>query len=376
MALNVSLITSYVTSGVAIPPATEFHSHYREKVLRVFSSENYGGHVIGADFYSFMKRDAGFWWDYFGRKRIGDLSAIQLLAEINDREMEVLVQEMLTAVEIAGSKLVALTSFIPEVNLADDVKRADDAVQGLMKIALEIGRQAKAPPPVVQMVAGSSVGNIVEVNKNKDDGKSENDEKSSKRFEVRIADRSQAMSRILRRMSRCLKYIEVNYETRFASQLDDLRIAFELEPGPLFLLHDWESIIDFCELVENSECQLVKQKVGLNLDIAHWWLANISVAQVSSAPKILDRVFHSHVSGHSKRAHFGDISLKRLMPDEKEEFIDWLSLLIDHAESSVDYSGYVSVEYEAAKSSDLVVESVNELIQMLDTARIRVTTVG
>ncbi len=87
------------------------------------------------------------------------------------------------------------------------------------------------------------------------------------------------------------------------------------------------------------------------------------------APDIRSRIFHSHVSGHSRRAHFGDISLAMLSDDGRSDYIQWLSKIGQLADD-VDnkFSGYVSLEFEAARSRDRVVDSACELFRMMDEA--------
>jgi sugar phosphate isomerase/epimerase len=102
--------------------------------------------------------------------------------------------------------------------------------------------------------------------------------------------------------------------------------------------------------------------VGINLDVAHWWMAGIQRSDVRSNRSLLPKVFHSHISGHSRKGHFGDISLASLSPGDKSEFRRWLELLRDEA---TQFSGFVAVEYEAAPSPKLVSESLNELSSWL-----------
>ena len=170
--------------------------------------------------------------------------------------------------------------------------------------------------------------------------------------------------------------------------LEQLRIAFELEPGPLYLLDGPISVVRFCHLIDRHADPAIRKHIGFNLDVAHWWLKNIKPsfldqplkyleAEIPSAkddpifkkdpPRIRERIFHSHISGHSRRAHFGDISLTMLSESDRQSYIEWLSALdaLSKDEGS-EFSGYVSLEFEAARSRSCVVDSVCELFRMVD----------
>jgi sugar phosphate isomerase/epimerase len=114
---------------------------------------------------------------------------------------------------------------------------------------------------------------------------------------------------------------------------------------------------------ELLSCDSLDRRIGINLDIAHFRMANISVQQVERFPELLSRIKHSHISGHHRSAHFGDISLMAL--NDPSDFVPWLQLLDSIRKSQKDFSGVVSLELEAVKSKDDVESAIGELLDLL-----------
>jgi hypothetical protein len=79
---------------------------------------------------------------------------------------------------------------------------------------------------------------------------------------------------------------------------------------------------------------------------------------------VASRVFHAHISGHSRKGHFGDISLCSIDGEAQKKFKEWLTFLNDFAVAP-DFGGFISVEYEAAREERIVIESVRELLGWL-----------
>ena len=183
-----------------------------------------------------------------------------------------------------------------------------------------------------------------------------------------------------------------NNQEKELATVHSLRIAFEMEPGPLYLLDGPRSLLRFCHLIESHTSPLVRKCVGFNLDIAHWWLKNITpdfldqpyqfldrrspnnepsvTAFGHAAPNLKNRIFHSHISGHSRRAHFGYISLTRMVEEDKQLYCQWLTKLIELVQQDGSrFSSYVSLEYEAARNLQCVIESADELVNLLAQAQ-------
>ena len=343
--LQVSLISSYATSGI-----------WGDRSFREFTDQldetRLGDRTVSPDLYLFMEPDVQYWLKQFGYTDNQRMSAIQFLADLSDENIQAIVTSMETNLD--SVQPIAITTFLPEISLSYETKRAelvDRAILRLLKIAVAIG-QKFGKTPVVQMVAGSVIDRI----------RSQfSSSKKREEFYVLKTHERECFVRILDRLSWC--FGKLNSEP--SENFDQLKVAFELEPGPLYLLDGPKSIVRFCDLIEDHACPHVKQKVGFNLDIAHWWLKNISPEFLDEYPRVQKRIFHSHIAGHSKRAHFGDISLTEMLTVDKPAYSKWLKAL-SKLPSEDGFSGYVSVEFEAARNSEAVLDSVNELFRLLD----------
>jgi len=145
-----------------------------------------------------------------------------------------------------------------------------------------------------------------------------------------------------------------------------VRLALELEPGPYFVLPDEAALRQIAGRLKGD--RVLHSRVGFNLDIAHWRLAKVPVPSDSDTT-LKERVVHAHLSGHHRRAHFGDIPPLDL--NAASDFDPWLDLLEGIAlstqarEASPGFSGYVSLEAEAAKNVEIVQQSVRQLVALL-----------
>jgi hypothetical protein len=109
--------------------------------------------------------------------------------------------------------------------------------------------------------------------------------------------------------------------------------------------------------------------IGLNLDIAHWFMAGITPDMVYKCNAVRKRIIHGHISDHGN-GHFSDVALSRIHKD-LEHFQVWVDLLSSVAQDPREpdypkYWGGLALELEACKNQDLVVESIevlNKLIQ-------------
>lgn len=175
-----------------------------------------------------------------------------------------------------------------------------------------------------------------------------------------------AESRMMKRLR--LAFDKARKISRSPEQLPCL--ALELEPGPYFVLRDQatlERIAKGFPLPGNNEF-----RIGFNVDLAHWRIAKID-SLVTECELMTTHIVHAHLSGHHPRAHFGDC-----VPTED----DWaaykplLQFLSDklcgndvqkarNEHSLPQFSGFVSVEYEAAMRVRDVANVVSDLARRL-----------
>ena len=352
-ALKPSLITSFNMSGMLgpyQPEANDFIAFVNPASNKV---------DIGADLYLMMESDVRKWCEYWG---IEQLAAVDFLAQLEGR-MNDFLEQLKTKLDTVGIKVVSATSFVPEISNMND--RANDdytrtswgkALIAIFQIANSL--QSHRDQTVVQMVAGSVLDQFRVA---KRDGAS--------RFSVSTRERTSLITLVLNRLSQCL---EAAHEK--GVDTDRLRIALELEPGPLYLLQNRKSLEEFSRAIDNHRCGLVKKCVGFNLDIAHWWLCRDLNTQDDVALDVRQKIFGGHIAGHSPRGHFGDLSLTKLVArarldrfakEQLEAYQMWLRFLADES-GTPNAVGHVSLELEAAKPNEDVSSSLQLLREWVD----------
>lgn len=311
---------------------------------------------LGIDVYLMMECDVAAWSKRWNENTD---SAVDCLATIHDHQIDELCNDLLFKFETSNVQPVATTSFIAELSnkSAHEGNYRETpygkAITNYFRIADRL--QANRDVSVAQMVAG----NVLD--------KFQADESSSTsgpRFSVSATETESLIQVVLDRLSECL---EAATESGVDSQR--LRIALELEPGPLYLLKDANSLCQFSEAIDNHPSRLVQHCVGFNLDIAHWWLAQLR--DESDVPQHVGRkIYGAHIAGHSSRGHFGDLPLSQLNPDypssespnqQQEAYKSWLRFLCDPSKTP-NHSGHVSLEFEAAKD----VSEIGPSLQLLD----------
>ena len=359
--LGVSLISSYRVDGVG-------QSHRLEEFSAHWAETPMADRKVSPDLYLFMESEVEHCCQKLGIQVNSRVSALQFLAELAPDQMELIIDAIL----IDSYPPVAITTFLPEISIPNYrpcAKLVDPAISGLFQFALRVGLRT-GNTPVVQMVAGNVIDGIVAQPRAREDKKEskKEDHKIEYQFYVKRTVGLDPFERILTRLQKCLEELEqyVAKNPELQTAFSQLRIAFEQEPGPLYSLADEQGLLDLNQLIEGHSCSIVRQKIGFNLDIAHWWLEGIEPSFLEQHATLKQRIFHSHISGHSRRAHFGDISLAAMTAEGKASFCEWLQFLTT-LKGQDGYSGFVSLEYEAARDTHVIVESVSELFQMLDS---------
>ena len=162
-------------------------------------------------------------------------------------------------------------------------------------------------------------------------------------------------------MVNLMENLQKTFESLDDSVARNSVISLELEHGPFFTLQDFDGLKKLVDLIDAFG---LSGAVGLYLDIAHWRMARIRPEQIINCERVFENICHSHIAGHCERAHSGDLPPFGLTPDshEREQIIPWLKLLEQRAgeQTAIPYSGFVSLEMEAANSL-LLQEGISQL---------------
>jgi hypothetical protein len=311
---------------------------------------------LGCELYAFMQGELASWRRKFELPERA--TVVEFLAQLEQR-MDVVDS---CAAYIASrfppgkTPIVAFASFIPEISgkpKSERAERSQAALRFLCRLALAL-RDVGHPVGAIEAVAGSSINGIWR------GARPQSPSALLPCFQANILRGNEPLARLIAGLRAGLEPIS-----------DELRqhrlaIAMELEPGPLYVLRDWATLNEFCEQIR--EDPILCDVVGLNLDIAHWNMApGVTPERVRATPNVMERIVHAHCSGHHPQGHFGDACIFDL--NDPATFVPYVDLLQEIAagrgDSGLPFSGYVSVEFEAARSPALVRTSVERLKELL-----------
>jgi hypothetical protein len=311
----------------------------------------------------------------------------------NASAVKYLAGEIVDALKRKHAPVIGLASFVPEIipvpepahtsrsliELLGSTPPSSNgvgqrAVRFLIELARELSRAQGNALINIEVVGGSTVAGVWTGRSGATDGMLEEDDERGyflNRFRKR-----QAIELLVQAAKGILSTSSLgNEEGRFV-------LSFELEPGGNFVLGDNTSLEQMFTMV--TEDDPFSQFLGINLDISHWTLVGIEPRMLidprrrdkKRARAILGRISHAHISDVAL-AHFGDAPLGELSGYYRasldgsrngpwgtldvftqcySRYKPWFDL-IAHARAlkSKDdrlppYSGYISIELEAARS--------------------------
>jgi len=310
--------------------------------------------VPAVDLYVFMQPEVEGWLQANGQPPgppRGPNSAMAVMAQLAEEEavIDEWARSACKSFPPMEMPIVALTSFVPEVTSPQEesYQRAAAAIGFLVEFARALKRQGHRELRTIELVTGSRIGGIWPWR--------------SDRYVATRMDADEACRRMLSILTRVVSRFTLRRDQ------DPVFLALELEPGPMYLLRDWRSLVELCR--EIGKDPMLSRFVGVNLDIAHWRLArDIAPAQVWDTLEVRNRIVHAHFAGHHRCSHLGDIPPNDL--NRPEDFRPWIDLLRQiaadwRAPDLPQFSGFVSLELEAAKDRNLVTESVEKLVSLI-----------
>lgn len=310
-----------------------------------------------AEIYAFMQADA---------KDLGGRSVLTEMLEKNQGEIPSALDRMSLLARSPGQaknlakrigrhfsnedvKITSIATFLPEISAAGTKpelwQKAQDALCFLVDLLKDL-QELGHPADILEFVAGCRIDGL---------WPGRNVTTHDEVYMANRANKEQSISRLLER----LKPIASRTEGK-------VHLAVELEPGPLFVLGGWDSLLMFCKQVEADED--LKDTVGLNLDIPHWaFLSGITVEQVRQTPAVYNRIIHGHISDHSK-GHFSDNAVQSI--HDQQSFKPWIDLIcelnaIPRIPGELHYSGFLALEMESCKETSALELSFARLLELL-----------
>jgi len=248
-----------------------------------------------------------------------------------------------------GRQIIALASFLPELSSTDSSgpatsEPACQALSNIIRLGGHLRRQFNHPVAVVEAVCGSLVHSL---NPPATDGPNN----ESPTWNVTLDGAEKVFERLLAN----LQAIWNRLRTSHSSELKTFPpVALELEPGLCFALRGPSSLRNLAAQLDQATYRSLRSHVGFNLDLAHFAIAGIPLADLRENPSIRDRILHVHASGFHSKAHFGDCVPS---DDNLNQLRDWFDFLkeLNSPEGRTrrphdlpPFSGCVSLEYEAA----------------------------
>jgi sugar phosphate isomerase/epimerase len=306
------------------------------------------------DVYAFMQKDVRRLWP---ESRVGNGKPKNALFEMaaalehpqDYHRVALALQESVSPCQIAG-----FATYLPEITSHNGTARkaARDALSFLVNLTAILRKDYGHPISTIELVGGNNANGLWR-------GKLK---AGPETFVLNKKSQSESFDLLFEG----LKEVAVIA----VKQPVPVRLAIELEPGPLFNVHSSECLFNICNRIEAAGPP-VSNVVGLNLDIPHWcFLASIDATWVAQHPTILKRVLHAHVCDHST-GHFSDAEM--LLFHGATDFAPWLRLLSNlplcgdaNVEGSLGYSGFLSCELECCFTPDYVKRSHRSLRDLVD----------
>jgi sugar phosphate isomerase/epimerase len=307
-------------------------------------------------------------------------SATHILAKLFEdgqpfKRLGILADRVAAQFNSRGVKVEALASFIPHLASLERSSReeAQNAVRCLWVLA-KLLRDREHHIRSIELVAGSRLVGIISTVRRTPAVPARGIVISPDEHTILFAQR-------LRPELSCIRLLSALEEslTDICNEypLPDVALSLECEPGPLFTANGTRALRQVVEAIDQYPA--LKNRLGFNVDIAHFALAGIHPSDLFSSGDIAQRISHFHISDHGW-GHFGDAvighcGLLRGEADRLEVFKDWLRCACAYAKTRtgpttglVPFSGLVSVELEAAKSTELVRRSCEVLTELLAQA--------
>ncbi|HEX4610298.1 MAG TPA: hypothetical protein VH092_19060, partial [Urbifossiella sp.] len=244
--------------------------------------------------------------------------------------------------------VAALATYLPGVTSLTAAHRADAvrALANCVRVGLSLQARGRMREVVVELVCGSILDRCgcpacARANPHGHP-------------RCHVSDRGQKVELLVRSLREVVAAVAAGGAApRFA-------LGLELEPGPTYVLNDIDAIDRLMAL--SSENPLIRDHVGLNIDIAHMRIAGIAADRLAPWR---DRIVHAHVADHPPGMHTRDQPPGTWTPvyTPDSPYHPYVRLLADRARAyepghGLPFSGAVALELEGCDRIDWVYQGV------------------
>jgi sugar phosphate isomerase/epimerase len=266
--------------------------------------------------------------DFEGKRRFACYMA-------NDTAFAEISDKLMAWLEGQSVSIPSLATFFPKISSSDESLRQEavTAIVNTFRLAKRLKKWM--PVPVVEVVCGT----IVEAS----------------------PDGRVSIYGVSRKLDCLVKSLEDIVST-LSGELTEFAVALELEPGEIYLFNDDTRIRQVFELCDrSSQAGLLKDHVGLNVDIAHMRIAGVSASQLE---EFLPRMCHAHVSDHPG-IHTHDQFVGNWTNIEQRDggYLPYLRQLLRRCDtkSSVPFTRCVAIELEGCNRIFSIHDSISRL---------------
>lgn len=172
-------------------------------------------------------------------------------------------------------EIPSLATYFPDITNTDEVRRkaAVSALTRTGRLAFDLVRTGKMEHPIVELVCGTVL---------------EPTQDSKNKTRIDVYGRRFKLEILLQSLRDVVKNLAGEKKQKIA-------LALELEPGETYVLNSPDSLKWISEKLRNDP--LLKDHVGINLDIAHVRIEGIPAAELDP---YLDQIVHAHISDHPR----------------------------------------------------------------------------
>jgi hypothetical protein len=175
---------------------------------------------------------------------------------------------------------------------------------------------------------------------------------------------------LLTGLQETVRKFEAEKEQAHPTQLDrQYTIALEIEPGETYFLNSFKRMKSVFDTVKTIGYKLLRDKISLNLDIAHMLIAGITAEQLR---ELEPWISHAHIADHPG-VHTRDLSLGSFTStyNEYSPYLPYIALLKRRAGerlARVPFSRIIAIELEGCNRMEWIHRSIPTLRQLMESS--------